>query len=56
MFEVANAQGTAEESWTLGGAVARRYYDPYGQQEGTPPGWPDNRDFLGQPQDCCHGL
>ena len=55
MFEVANAQGTAEESWTLGGAVARRYYDPYGQQEGMPPGWPDNHDFLGKPQDAVTG-
>ena len=50
-FEVANSQGTAEESWTLGGAVAYRYYDPYGQQVGPPPGWPDNHDFLGKPQD-----
>jgi RHS repeat-associated protein len=54
-FEVANAQGTAEESWTLGGAVARRYYDPYGQQLGIPPGWPDNHDFLGKPQDADTG-
>jgi RHS repeat-associated protein len=54
-YEVANAQGTAVQSWTTGGAVAYRYYDPYGQQVGPPPGWPDNHDFLGRPQDAVTG-
>ncbi len=51
-YEIANQQGTALEDVQAGSlTIARRYYDPWGQQIGTPPAWPDNNAFLGKPQD-----
>lgn len=53
-----NQQGTATlaiDSGTL--AVARRYYDPYGNPIGTPPGsWPGNRGFVSGTTDTTTGL
>jgi RHS repeat-associated protein len=38
-------------------AVTRRYYDPYGQPLGTPPGsWPGDRGFVGGTTDPATGL
>ncbi len=51
-YELANQQGTASEdiaAATL--AITRRYFDPWGNQVGTPPAWPDHNAFLGKPQD-----
>ena len=56
-YQIANQQGTATEdiqASTL--AITRRYFDPWGQQIGTPPTWPDNNTFLGKPQDPNTGL
>jgi RHS repeat-associated protein len=56
-YEVANQQGTAQESIQAGSlAISRRYFDPWGQQVGTPPAWPDSDAFLGKPQDANSGL
>ena len=56
-YEIDNQQGTAVEDiqvTTL--AITRRYFDPWGQKVGTPPAWPDNNAFLGEPQDPNTGL
>src|SRR5262249_24097402 len=38
-------------------AVTRRYYDPYGNQIGTPPSsWPGDRGFVGGTTDAATGL
>jgi RHS repeat-associated protein len=52
-YEGDTPQGTATldvNAATL--AYTFRYYDPYGNQRGTPPSsWPDQHSYLGQPQD-----
>jgi RHS repeat-associated protein len=56
-YDISNPQGTSLETINAGtGAVTRRYFDPYGQAVGTAPAWPDNRNYLGKPQDPATGF
>ena len=56
-YEIANQQGTATEDIQAGSlAITRRYFDPWGQQAGPRPAWPDSNSFLGKPQDPNSGL
>jgi RHS repeat-associated protein len=55
-YEVANTQGTSMETVNASsGAISRRYFDPWGAPVGTPPAWPDNHAFVGQPADAATG-
>ncbi|HVB43992.1 MAG TPA: RHS repeat-associated core domain-containing protein [Streptosporangiaceae bacterium] len=56
-YQLANQQGTALESVSASTlAITRRYYDPWGNQVGTPPAWPDNHGFLGKVTDPATGF
>jgi RHS repeat-associated protein len=56
-YETTTTQGTATEAILASNdTVTRRYYDPYGNQLTTTGTWPDNRAFLGQPQDPATNL
>jgi RHS repeat-associated protein len=56
-YDIANQQGTSGESVNASTlAITRRYYDPYGNAVGTPSAWPDNKAFVGQPQDITTAL
>lgn len=56
-YELTNQEGTATELINAASdAITRRYFDPYGNNLGAAPSWPDNKGYVGQPADPDTGL